>query len=380
MQELLNLLKKNIKEKNLGLHEPYFHKKDFLIFRKILSESFVGSSGKEIENFKKLLKKKFKFKNISLTNSGHASLFIILRAAGANNKDEILIPNLNYIASANAILLNQSSPHLIDISEKDLGVNVESLSKYLQKIAIKKGKFTMNKLTGKRIYACIALHPFGFSCNIFELKKLLDQYNILLIEDAAEALGSSYRGKFLGNIGYASALSFNANKIITCGGGGAIVSNDKKFIERCDHLVSVAKVKHKFKFYHDVPSFNFKMPNINAALGLKQLMYFDEIFYKKNKIHKNYLSHFIKKNNFLLMTDKKFENSNKWLNVLILRKNFYKKEQVIEEILKNKITVRPAWELMSSIPFLKKFPRMKLSKSKKIFKKIICLPSGINIL
>lgn len=379
MNQLINFLKKSIKKKNIGLHEPYFKKKDYLIFKKILSENFVGSSGKEIESFKKLLKKKFKFKNISLTSSGHASLFVILNAIGANNKDEILIPNLNYIASANAILMNKSVPHLVDICEDDLGINVDELSKYLRKITIKKGKYNFNKRTGKRIFACIALHPFGFSCNIYELKKLLDQYNILLIEDAAEALGSLYKNKFLGNIGYASALSFNANKIITCGGGGAIVSKDKKFIKRCDHLISVAKVRHKYKFFHDSPSFNFKMPNLNAALGLKQLMIFDEILNKKKEIHENYLSYLYEKNKFYMMTDKKFEISNKWLNVLILNKNFYQRDKILKQIIKNKITVRPVWELMSSIPFLKKFPKMELNRSKKIYKKIICLPSGVNI-
>lgn len=379
MIKLLQILKKTIKKNYVGLHDPYFEKKDYLIFKKILSDKFVGSAGKELLKFKRLLKYKFNFKNISLTNSGHASLYIILKALGTNDKHEILIPNLNYIAAANTIIMNNSDPHLVDISDYDLGINVEKLSKYLNKITFQKKGLTFNKYTGKQIFACIALHPFGFACNIFELKKLLNKYNILLIEDAAEALGSLYKNKNLGNIGYASALSFNANKIITCGGGGAIVSSNKQFIKKCDHLVSVAKVKHNYKFYHDAASFNFRMPNLNAALGITQLNKFKKILKIKRKIHKNYFLSFKENKNYNLMTDKKSEKSNNWLNILVLKNNLNKRDKIIKYLISKNITVRPAWELMDTIPFLKKIPKMNLNISKKIYKKIICLPSGINI-
>ena len=303
----------------------------------------------------------------------------VLVAMGVRADHEVLIPNFNYIASANSIIMSGATPHFVDIEEKTLGIDVRKLDDYLKKNTYQKKNVCINKITKKKIKFCIALHTYGYPCDIINLKKILDKRKIILIEDAAEAIGSFIKKKHLGTIGFAGIYSFNGNKIITSGGGGAIVSNNKKFIQKCEKLSTTAKGKHKFLFFHDELGYNYRMPNINAALGYAQILKLNNILKSKRILNKKYRETF-KDNKFLkIFSGKNNGEYNNWLNVAILNKKYSKlRNLIILECIKNKINVRPGWTLMHQIKYLKKYPKMNLSNSISIFKRLICLPSSLH--
>lgn len=359
------------------LHEPYIEKKDIKEIEKCINKGFVSSVGEQIIAFKNKLKKFTKSKYVVLTSSGSSALHIILKALGTNNTNEVLIPNFNYIASVNAVLMCNANPHFIDIEEKTLGVDVEKLDKYLKQNTYKNSKGCFNKRSKKKINSCIALHTYGYSCDIYKLKKVLNKYKIILIEDAAESIGSFNKKKHLGTIGYAGVISFNGNKTITTGGGGAILTANKKFSSFCSHLSTTAKVKHKYLFSHDQLGYNYRLPNINAALGVSQMNKIKKILISKKKLHIKYLQSF-KNNKFAeIFNDKKNCESNHWLNILILKEKYLnQKEKLIKNCIKKNIFVRPGWKLMHAHEYLKEFPRMNLSGSISLYKRLICMPSS----
>ena len=359
------------------MHEPLIEKLDLEPIKKSINTGFVSSVGIHLELFKKKIQALTNCKNIVLTSSGSTALHTILVALGVGRDHEILIPNFNYIASANSILMSGATPHFVDIEEKTLGIDVRKLDYYLKKNTFQKKNVCINKKTKKKIQFCIALHTYGYPCDIKNLKKILDKRKILLIEDAAEAIGSFIKKKHLGTFGFAGIYSFNGNKIITSGGGGAIVSYNKKFIQKCEKLSTTAKGKHKYLFFHDELGYNYRMPNINAALGYAQILKLKNILNSKRILNKKYKENF-KDNEYLkIFSGKNNSEYNNWLNIAILKKKYSKlRNLIILECIKNKLNVRPGWTLMHQITYLKKYPKMNLSNSISIFKRLICLPSS----
>lgn len=380
-KEIVSNLKKVFKSthriKNHQLHEPLIEKKDINILKEAVYAGHVSSIGKHLSLFENEIKKITKSKNVCLTSSGSTALHVCLKALGLNENHEVLIPNLNYIASANSILMCNSIPHLIDVDEISLGIDVIKLDEYLKKNTYVTKTGCFNKKTKKRIKVCIALHPFGYSCEIQKLKKILFKRKILLLEDAAEAFGSYYKNKHLGTFGYAGILSFNGNKTLTSGGGGAIISSNKNFIKKCKHLTTTAKVNHKYLFVHDELGYNYRMPNINAALGYSQMLKLKKILFAKKKLNKK-LCDIFKNNKFLkIYKDKGYSKSNNWLNIVILKKKYLKnKNRIIENCIKENIYARSVWNLMSQTKYLKKYPKMDLKNSENLYKRIICLPGS----
>lgn len=377
IKNILEVLNKNKKYKKHELHEPSFKKKDLIFLENCIKNNHVSALGKYLILFKKKISQILKQKNIILTSTGSSAIHTILKALKIGKKDEILIPNFNYIASANAVLLCNSTPHLVDIEEKTMGIDVEKLDKYLDKISFIKKNYSINKFTKKRIKACIVLHTFGFSSDIIKLKKILNKRKILLIEDAAEALGSFYKRKHLGTFGFAGVLSFNGNKIITSGNGGAIISSNKKFLKNCSHIASNARKRHDYIFSHDQLGFNYKLSNLNAALGYSQINKLKSIIRSKQKLHNLYKKEFLSSINFNFFTDINLTKSNKWLNFILLKENNKNlKNRLIKACIKRKIFVRPGWELMHKINYLKNCPKMDLRNSISIHNRLICLPSS----
>ena len=367
----------NLVKKIHHLHEPYIEKKDIKEIRKCIDKGFVSSVGKQILIFRDKIKKFTKSKEVILTSSGSSALHIILRALGTSSSNEVLIPNFNYIASVNAVLMCNSNPHFIDIEERTLGIDVEKLDNYLKKNTHTNSKGCFNKHTRNRISSCIALHTYGYSCDIYKLKKVLNKYKIILIEDAAEAIGSFNKKKHLGTIGYASVISFNGNKTITTGGGGAILTSNKKFGEICSHLSTTAKIKHQYIFSHDQLGYNYRLPNLNAALGVSQMNNLKKILNSKKKLHEEYLKNLEDNKYFDIFYDKKNCESNHWLNIVILKKKYFQhRDKIIKNCINKNIFVRPGWQLMHEHKYLKKFPNMDLTNSISIYKRLICLPSS----
>lgn len=367
----------NKKFKKHHLHEPFVEKLDIAPIKKSINTGFVSAVGIYLELFKKKIQDLTQCKNIVLTSSGSTALHTVLVAMSVNSDHEVLIPNFNYIASANSVLMTGATPHFVDIEEKTLGIDVKKLDDYLKKNTYQKKNVCINKKTKKKIQFCIALHTYGYPCDIKNLKKILDKRKIILIEDAAEAVGSFFKKKHLGTFGFAGIFSFNGNKTITSGGGGAIVSNNKKFIQKCEKLSTTYKGRHKYLFFHDELGYNYRMPNINAALGYAQILKINNILKSKRILNNKYKENF-KYNKFLkIFSGKNNSEYNNWLNVAILNKKYSTlRNLIILECIKNNLNVRPGWTLMHQIKYLKKFPKMNLSNSISIFKRLICLPSS----
>lgn len=379
-EEIINNVKHAINDKKSNfhhLHEPLIEKRDLNPIKHAINSGFVSSIGKHLKLFEKKIKKLTKSNNVVLTSSGSTALHTALLALGINKSHEVLIPNFNYIASVNSVLMCSATPHLIDIEEKTLGIDVKKLDNYLKKNTYQSKKGCINIKTKKIIKSCIALHTYGYPCDIISLKKILKKRKIVLIEDSAEAVGSFFNKKHLGTFGYAGIFSFNGNKTITSGGGGAIISNNEKFIKRCKHLSTTAKGKHKYLFFHDTMGYNYRMPNINAALGYAQILKLNKIINAKRKLNQRYLNAFKNNKYIKIYLDRKNSNSNNWLNIGILNHKYSKfRNTIISSCIKNKIFVRPGWNLMSEIIYLKKCPKMNLSNSKSLFNRLICFPSS----
>ena len=245
---------------------------------------------------------------------------------------------------------------------------------------IKKGK-CINKKTGKVIKALIAVHVFGIPCKILELKKICKEFNLILIEDAAEAIGSFYKGKHLGLFGDSAILSFNGNKTITTGGGGVILTNDEIMAKRAKHITTTAKLPHRWEYHFSEVGYNYRMPNLNAALGLAQLENLPKFLSKKRKLFKKYVEIFKKIKGITIKKEPTGCKSNYWLQTLMIdEKNKHHKDILLEITNKNKIMTRPCWKPMHQLVHFKDFPRMDLSVAEDLYSRLINLPSSSNLI
>ena len=380
--EKLTKFKKKLKLKKLDLHTPYFSKNDFLYLKKCIGSTFVSTqAGWFIKKFKSKILNITKSKYIILVNSGSSAIYLGLRSIDIKKDDEVLMPTLNYIANANAVKSLNAIPHFIDSEFNSLGIDIKKLELYLKKNFKIYKKRTIN-IKSKNIVSClIATHIFGASCNMNELSKLCRRYNIKLLEDASEALGSQYNGKHLGTYGDVGVLSFNGNKIITSGAGGALMTNSRNIYRKADHLSQNAKISHKWKYEYNDIGYNIKMPNLNAALGLAQIERLKRYITSKKKLFKIYNKMFFKNEIFSLLSPPKKLSWNYWLITIILKSesiNF--RDKIISKLNKQGINARPIWQLNHKITIYKKCPKMDLSNAEKLEKKIINLPSSAHLL
>lgn len=373
-----NLLKKIIKKKT-GLHEPKFTSKDFKYVKSCIKSTYVSTRGDFTKKFEKELSRIAKSKYVVATNSGTSGLELALRVVGIKDNDEVLVPALTFVASANSIKFCNAIPHFIDSETSDLGIDVLKLNEYLKKNTFKKKNFSYNKTTGKRIFAIMPVHIFGMPCNIREIQKIAKKFNLKVVEDASEALGSKYKGKQMGTFGDIGVLSFNANKIVTTGGGGALLIKKKKDYNKALLLSTTAKVSHKWLLQHRDIGWNIRMPAINASLGFSKLKNFSKILIKKRNLASKYRKLF-KNTNLSFFEEKKNTKSNFWLNTIILKDNQIKfRKKILDYCNFRGIECRPAWSLISKIKKYKKNPKSNLDNAIRLQKKIINIPSGLNL-
>ena len=375
----------SIKVKNktnrLSLHEPNFTNLEKKYLTNCLKSTFVSTSGFYNEEFTKRLKKIIKSKYILPTINGTSALHLSLIAAGVKKNTEVLMPSLNFIASPNATLYLDAIPHFIESEEETLGVDPIKLEKYLKRNVIIKKNYCRNKKTNRIISAIIIVHIFGFASKIDKIKKIAKKYKIKLIEDASEALGSTYKKKSLGTFGDIGTLSFNGNKIITTGGGGAVLTNSKKIYKNISQIYNTGKKSHKWDLVYERKAYNYKLPNLNAALGCAQILNFSDKIRKKRKLFENYRKIF-KEYSHLVELKKEPKNckSNYWLNTILLKKpNLKLRNDILKKLNKINVFVRPVWKLNHKLEYLAKFPRMNLSISINLEKRIINLPSSTNL-
>lgn len=374
--------KKKLKKKKLDLHTPYFQELDFSYLKQCIKSTFVSTqSGSFIKRFKSEIIKITNSKYVVLTNSGSSAIYLALRALNIKKNNEVLLTSLNYIANANAVKSLNAIPHFIDSDINYLGIDFEKLKIYLKNNFKVIKKKTVNIKTGNTVSCLIATHIFGISNNINELVNICKKYNLKLIEDASEALGSKYKGRHLGTFGNIGILSFNGNKIITSGAGGALMTNNLNIYKKSEHLSQNAKKNHKWKYEYDDLGYNIKMPNLNAALGFAQIKRLKKYINNKKKLFKVYKKLFSDEESLKILTPPTNMSWNYWLITILLKgENLSLREKLLRQLNLNNINARSIWQLNHKISMYKKCPRMNLSNAEKLEKKIINLPSSAHLL
>ena len=298
-----------------ALHEPQFGGNEWRYLKECLDTGWVSSVGSFVDRLEADLAAYTGVKRAIAVVNGTAALHICLLLADVQADDEVIIPSLTFIATANAVSYCNAVPHLAEVSTQTLGLDVEKLATYLATVTEMRADGCYNRGTGRRIKAVAPMHTFGHPVDLDPLLDLCNCYQLELIEDAAESLGSSYKGRHTGNWGRLSALSFNGNKVVTTGGGGAILTNDEKLADAAKHLTTTAKLPHSWEFNHDRIGYNYRMPNINAALGCAQLEQLPEMLASKRRLAERYVTAFAGMAGISVVTEPAFARSNYWLKI-----------------------------------------------------------------
>ncbi len=333
--------------------------------------------GKYVEEFEEKIASYTGSKYAIATSSGTSALHTSLLLADVNVNDEVITQPLTFVATCNAISYCGAKSIFIDVDKDTMGLSPSVLKLFLKEnTTIRKTKCINNK-TGKIIKACLPMHTYGHPCKIDEIKDICDSNYIFLIEDAAESVGSKYKGKHTGTFGQLGALSFNGNKIITSGGGGCILTDDKNLAKKAKHLTTTAKVSHKWDFIHDMVGYNYRMPNLNAALLVAQLENLDVFISNKRMLADKYEQFF---NNTSCVFFKEPENSrsNYWLNTILLE-NIQERNNFLDKTNTNGIMTRPIWTLMNNLPMFTSHQCSDLTNSKWLNDRVVNIPSSVTL-
>ncbi|EAI0284185.1 aminotransferase LegC [Campylobacter jejuni] len=374
----ISFIKSLFNKENIALHEPCFigNEKKYLL--ECIDSGFVSSVGEFVTRFEEALKEKTKARFVIATNTGTAALHIALLANGIDENCEVITQSISFVATANAIAYTGAKPVFLDIDENTLSLSPKALEHFLENQTYQKDNLSYNKTTHKPIKACVIMHTFGLSAHIKAIKELCEKYHILLIEDAAEALGNTYENKALGTFGKCGILSFNGNKIITGGCGGAILSDDENLAKLARHLSTTAKIPHPYEYDHDRIAYNYRLCNINAAILLAGLENLELFLENKRELAKIYKDFFKNHDKCKFIDEKSNEKSNFWLNTLLF-KDENLRNIFLEECLKNNIFVRPVWKSLPSLKAFQNCQSNELINTKKLEKRLINLPSSVRI-
>ena len=362
----------------LPLHEPSFAGNEWGYVKECLDTGWVSSVGAFVDRFEADLAAYAGVKRAIATVNGTAALHVCLLLAGVEAGDEVLIPSLTFIATANAVSYCGAVPHFVDSEERTLGLDPLRLAEHLRETVELRPDGSYNRVTGRRIRAVVPMHAFGHPVDLDPLCEVCGRFGIELIEDAAESLGSFYKGRHTGNWGRLSAVSFNGNKIITTGGGGAILTNDEELAARAKHLTTTAKVPHRWEFNHDMTGYNYRLPNLNAALGCAQLELLPGFLADKRRLAERYSAAFAGVAGLRFVTEPPFAGSNYWLNALLLDEELACERDALLALTNDAgIMTRPAWTLMHRLPMFAGFPRMAdLSVAESLERRLINIPSS----
>ncbi|EDP3864918.1 aminotransferase LegC [Campylobacter jejuni] len=374
----ISFIKSLFNQENIALHEPCFigNEKKYLL--ECIDNGFVSSVGEFVTRFEEALKEKTKARFVIATNTGTAALHIALLANGIDENCEVITQSISFVATANAIAYTGAKPVFLDIDENTLSLSPKALEHFLENQTYQKDNLSYNKTTHKLIKACVIMHTFGLSAHIKAIKELCEKYHILLIEDAAEALGSTYENKALGTFGKCGILSFNGNKIITGGCGGAILSDDENLAKLARHLSTTAKIPHPYEYDHDRIAYNYRLCNINAAILLAGLENLELFLENKRELAKIYKDFFKNHDKCKFIDEKSNEKSNFWLNTLLF-KDENLRNIFLEECLKNNIFVRPIWKSLPSLKAFQNCQSNELINTKNLEKRLVNLPSSVRI-
>ncbi|MCH5686521.1 LegC family aminotransferase [Niabella sp. W65] len=360
----------------IQLHTPHFGGNEKKYLEETIDSTYVSSVGPFVDKFEKEFAKYTGANYAVACVNGTNALQIALLVNEVAYNDEVLSQALTFIATANAISYIGATPVFIDVDKDTLGMSPKALLAFLTENAQKRGDgFTYNRVTGKKISACVPMHTFGLPLRIDEIAAICKEWNIVLIEDAAESLGSYYKGSHTGNFGAIGTFSFNGNKIITSGGGGALITNDEKLAKRIKHLTTQAKLPHPWRFTHDEIGYNFRLPNLNAALLCAQLEQLNGFLENKRELAKIYENYF---RNTDIQFIKEIENAkaNYWLNVILLN-NEQARDEFLNQTNEGGVMTRPAWDLMNTLPMFANCQHDGLENSQWIAERLVNIPSSV---
>lgn len=365
----------------VALHEPNFDGNESLYLKECLDSTYVSSVGKFVDQFEVELANFTGAKYaVSLVN-GTAALHIALKLAGVQTGDEVLLPALTFVATANAIAYCDAVPHFVDSEESTLGIDGAKLREYLLDNTSQASGKCVNKNTGRIISALIPMHTFGHPSDLETLLSIANDFNIALVEDAAESLGSYYGAQHTGTFGLLGTLSFNGNKTITTGGGGAILTNNLDLARHAKHLTTTAKMRHAWEFRHDEIGYNYRMPNLNAALGCAQLEKLPSKLKAKRELFGRYQNAFEDVKGVKLFSEPDKCKSNYWLQTLLLDENQSgNRDLILETTNAAGIMTRPVWVLLNELSPFKDFPCADLITAQSLSRRIINIPSSPNLM
>lgn len=357
------------------LHAPVFNGNEKKYLLDTIDSTFVSSVGAYVDRFEEMMCTVSQTKKAVAVVNGTAGIQVALRLAGVSAGDEVITQALTFIATVNAIVYNGATPVFVDVDLDTMGLSPKALEAFLIENAELREDGTYNKKTGKKISACLPMHTFGFPVHLDELVIVCNNWKIALIEDAAESLGSIYKGRPTGSIGKLGAFSFNGNKIVTSGGGGAIVTNDEALGIKGKYLTTTAKVPHPYEFVHDEMGYNFRMPNLNAALACAQLEQLDGFLENKRSLAKEYQSFFADKGvNF--RTETPDTKANYWLMCVELE-NRQERDLFLHETNQNGVMTRPIWQLMFRLPMYAHCQKDGQQNALFLEERIVNIPSSV---
>lgn len=362
------------------LHEPCFAGNDWVYVKECLDTGWVSSVGKFVDRFEADLAAYTGAKHAVAVVNGTAALHVALMLAGVKSGDEVLIPALTFVATANAVAYCGATPHFVDSEESSLGLDPHALRDYLNEVSEMHGGQCVNRTTGKVIRALVPMHTFGHPVDIEGVLSVARDFRLALVEDAAESLGSTVHGRHTGTFGLMGILSFNGNKTITTGGGGAILTNDPELGRHAKHLTTTAKLPHRWNFVHDEIGYNYRLPNINAALGCAQLEQLPSFLQAKRKIYERYRQAFAEVSRVRLVAEPDGCRSNYWLQAIMLDEAVAGlRDAVLSATNDAGLMTRPVWALMPRLAPYGACPSMPLPAAESLERRLINLPSSVHL-
>tara|TARA_B110000008_G_scaffold74441_1_gene75537 strand:- start:892 stop:2052 length:1161 start_codon:yes stop_codon:yes gene_type:complete len=359
----------------IPIHEPRFQGNEKKYLNECIDSTFVSSVGKFVDRFEIEIANYTGAKYAVATSNGTSALHISLLIAGVEKGHEVITQPITFVATCNAINYCNALPLFVDVDKVTMGMSPSALEVFLKSNAEVKNKQCINKISGKIIKACVPMHTFGHPCQIDEIREICKDWNIALIEDSAESLGSFYKGKHTGTFGDLGVISFNGNKVITSGGGGCILTNDEKFANLAKHMTTTAKETHKWDYSHDMVGYNYRMPNLNAALLMAQLEQLESFLAAKKFLAKSY-ENFFKNTEFHFVSEPDNSESNYWLNTIIL-KDRNTRDLFLDETNNQGIMTRPIWKLMNKLTMFDSSQCGDLTTSKWLEDRVVNISSSV---
>jgi perosamine synthetase len=363
------------------LHAPSFQGNEWTYVKECLDTGWVSSAGAFVDRFELHLQETTGVPHAVAVVNGTAALHVALHVAGVRPGDEVIVPALTFVATANAVTYCGATPHFADSERATLGIDPQRLDRHLDEILVVRSGTPTNRTTGRPLRAVIAMHVFGHPVDLDPLARVCDRHGLVLIEDAAEALGTCYRGTHVGRWGLVSTLSFNGNKTLTTGGGGALLTRDAELARRARHLTTTAKQSHAWEYHHDEVGFNYRLPNINAALGCAQIEQLPDLLHRKRTLAHRYRAVFDDVDGAAFVEEPEFATSNYWLNAILLDASLAPvRDSILEGTHAAGILTRPVWQLMPDLPMYNGCPRMSLPVAGDLQRRLVNLPSSPSLI